>query len=146
MAKSNKAKKFPKHLFLAIVVLLMLGGVYYYFEIYSKEINSVVADNKNQAYTVLENKDSTKYVAVVLYNENVNINSIARSFYKSEVFWPYIYIVNKEVEGVKENPLDIPKGAILKIPRLDNILEGGTMDTTSIYKAKSLADSILHTL
>lgn len=95
-----------------------------------------------EGYTLLENQDSLRYIAVVTYANNVNINTISNTFYKNSIYWPYIFIENKNVEGVQNNPLDIPKGAVLKIPRLSN-RQLDPSDITMVSKVKNLADSIL---
>ena len=149
MAKSRKSKSKrrrnsgTKQIFILFLVLCILGGGYYYLKIYSQEeiVQSPTLDNTAQ-YDILENNDSTNYLAVIIYKKNVSINNIATTFYKYEMFWPYIYMENKDVII---NPLNISKDVVLKIPRLsDKILN--INDTTSIRITKNLADSILYSV
>lgn len=144
MGKSGKSRKkknsSTKQLFILLLVLCILGGGYYYVKIYSREevpLNPTL--DKTAQYSILENKDSTNYLAVIIYKSDVSINNISATFYKDEMFWPYIYIENK---SVILNPLNISKDIVLKIPRLsDKILN--TNDTASVRVTKNLADSIL---
>lgn len=137
--KKNKSN--TKHLLILFLVLCVLAGGYYYLKIYSREeIAKNPTLDKTAQYSILENNDSIKYLAVIIYKENVSINSISSTFYHSEIFWPYIYIENKEVI---KNPLNMGKDVVLKIPRLsDEILN--TNDTASVRITKDLADSILN--
>ncbi len=124
------------------LVFLILGGIYYYVNIYMRDPHTAVVTEHQPEYTLLENKDSVKYAAIVMYTNNVNINTLANTFYKNNIFWPYIFIENQDVEGVKSNPLDIPKGVVLRIPRIsDNMLDPA--NPAAVDKAKHLADSIL---
>lgn len=143
MAKSRKKKRKSgnKQVFILFLVLCILGGGYYYLKIYSQEeiVQSPTLDNTAQ-YDILENNDSTNFLAVIIYRNNISINNISATFYKDEMFWPYIYIENKDVIV---NPLNISKDVVLKIPRLsDKILN--TNDTASVRITKDLADSILN--
>ncbi|MDU1904725.1 MAG: hypothetical protein E6772_08075 [Dysgonomonas sp.] len=145
MAKSKRKSKARSRNFIILILIVgILGGMYYYLEIYMQEPGNMGSSEKQSEYILLENKDSTNYEAIVMYNYNVNINYVAKKFYKSNIFWPYIFIENQDEEAVKRNPLDIPKGVILKIPRLaDNDIN--LIDSASVNKAKQLADSILNT-
>ncbi|PXV61874.1 hypothetical protein CLV62_12429 [Dysgonomonas alginatilytica] len=147
MGKSGKSRKkkrrnsSTRHLFILFIVLCVLAGGYYYLKIYSREevaVNPTL--DKTAQYSILENNDSTQYLAVIIYQDNVSINTIASTFYKNEMFWPYIYIENK---AVIRNPLNMGRDVILKIPRLSDDLIN-VNDTASVRIAKDLADSILN--
>lgn len=143
MSKSRKRKNGRKNLIILVLVLAILAGLYYYINVYMKDPAPLIPPSVNQeGYTLLENQDSLRYIAVVTYANNVNINTISNTFYKNSIYWPYIFIENKNVEGVQNNPLDIPKGAVLKIPRLSN-RQLDPSDITMVSKVKNLADSIL---
>lgn len=146
MGKSGKSRKKKKNsstkqLFILLLVLCILGGGYYYLKIYSHEevVQNPTLDRTAQ-YSILENNDSAQYLAVVIYKSDVSINSISATFYKDEMFWPYIYIENR---NVIVNPLNISKDIVLKIPRLSDKLLN-TKDTVSVRVTKNLADSILN--
>lgn len=145
MAKSGKTRRkknsSTKQLFILFLVLCILAGGYYYLKIYAQEevVQNQTLDHTAQ-YNILENTDSTKYLAVIIYKDNISINNISATFYKDEMFWPYIYMENKDVII---NPLNISKDVVLKIPRLsDKILN--INDTASTRVTKDLADSILN--
>lgn len=144
MGKSKKKSAIPKNLIIILLLAIIIGGGYYYLDFYMKDPAQTTTSTNQSEYIELENNNPDKYIAIVSYNNNVNINSISTTFYKSNIFWPHIFIANKDIEGVKSNPLNIPKGVILKIPRLWNNDSDAT-DTAVINKAKHLADSILNT-
>lgn len=125
------------------MLVLFLGGGYYYLKIYTSDSgqSSAPASNISQ-YTLLENTDSINNMAVVIYNSNVSINTISETFYKSPIYWPYIYLANKKVIN---NPLNIEGDLVLKIPRLSDTLLN-LKDTASVNKTKHLADSILNSV
>lgn len=122
------------------LVLFILAGGYYYLKIYSHEEVAVNPSlDKTAQYSILENTDSTKYIAIIIYKDNVSINTISTTFYKNEMYWPYIYLENK---AAISNPLDMGKDVVLKIPRLsDKFLD--VNDTVNVRITKNLADSIL---
>lgn len=148
MSKSSKRsrKRVYRNFIILGLVFIILGGIYYYVNVYMHDPHSPAGTSEPlPEYTLLENTDSVKYAAIVMYTNNVNINNISNTFYKSNVFWPYIFIENQAAEGVKNNPLDIPKGVVLKILRLPST----TIDPENyeaVEKAKHLADSILNTV
>lgn len=143
-SRRRKKKSSIKQVLILLVVLGFLAGGYYYLMIYSREEGA----NTNQStdhlieYTVLENTDSTKYLTIILYKDNLSINQISETFYKSELLWPYIFIENKEVIV---NPLNMGKDVVLRIPRLSDTLLN-VSDTVSLRKTKNLADSILNSV
>lgn len=144
MSKSKK-KSNLKHLYILLFIIIVLGVSYYYIEKMEKNTpqNYVPAPLKGEEgkpqYTFVENTDSIKYEAIVIYDENVGINDVAKTFYNDEKFWPYIYLENKS-EII--NPLNIEKDTVLRIPRLSYI-SMSIDDPNSIAKTKMIADSIL---
>lgn len=141
-SSKRRRKRFYKNIITLAVVLAILGGIYFYVEIYMRDPQ--VATNPGipqPEYTVLENTDSLNSAEMVIYANNVNINSVAYTFYKSNIFWPYIFLANIDQPSVKDNPLDISAGTILKIPRLS----AGMIDLNNpkaIKTVEALADSI----
>lgn len=144
-SRSSKKKSKLKHVFLLVFVLAFLAGGYYYIEKLEREspqgyvASPLSGEEGKSQYIILENTDSIKYQAIVIYNKDVSINDVAATFYNSNIFWPYIYIENK---SVITNPLDIKKDVILRIPRLSS-KSLSIDDTKSIELAKQLSDSIL---
>lgn len=124
-------------LFLAIFLTLGYKYINYQERHLNKEIYTVEGD-----YVDLEVPDTANYLAVIAYKTDININTISNTFYKSNIFWPYIFIANKDII---DNPLNIPANAILKIPRLsDTILD--LKNTASVKKVHFLGDSILESV
>ncbi|SHF17767.1 LysM peptidoglycan-binding domain-containing protein [Dysgonomonas macrotermitis] len=143
--RSSKKKANLKHIYILLFVVGVLGAGYYYIEKTEKETpqNYIPAPLTGEVgspqYTLVENSDSANYEASVIYNENIGINDVAETFYQNSAFWPYIYLENKDQIT---NPLNIPKGIVLKIPRL-SAKSINIKDDKSINRAKQLADSIL---
>lgn len=141
-SKSKKKKRtirLIKQLLILFVLFVFLGSGYYYITYHEQRGNQMMQNNQTGEYTEVIVDDSTRYETVVIYKNDVNINTIATTFYKSNIFWPYIYIENKDVI---QNPLNIEKDVLIKIPKLPNSLID-LNNTASIEKAKHLADSIL---
>jgi len=128
-----------KQLVLLFILALILGGGYYYIKQYENHPKPSLYNDSKEEYIEVEIQDPLNYKAVVIYKNNVDIHEIAKTFYNSSIFWPYIFIENKEVI---ENPLNIEKEILIKIPLLADSLTD-LSNTASIEKAKILADSIL---
>lgn len=143
-AKRHKRRKRKfKQLIILLFLALFLGGGYYYLRIYTGDASSNnVPRSIEPQYSLAENPDSIKNMAVVIYNNNVSINTISETFYKSDIYWPYIYLANKQIIN---NPLNIEGDLVIKIPRLSPKLLD-LKDTASVNKTKHLADSILNTV
>lgn len=141
-SSKKKSSRLLRQLILLLFLIVFLGGGYYYLKIYIE--NTPPADstlNKAQ-YVTLENNDSIKNLAVIMYNNNVSINTISETFYKSDIFWPYIYLENKQVIY---NPLNIDAEIVLRIPNIPKKLLD-LQDTASINRVKMIADSILNSV
>lgn len=140
--KSRKKSRVLRQFILLLVLMIILGVGYFYLKSYTHETPAVDSSVNRIQYTTLENPDSIKYIATIIYNKNVSINTISETFYKSDIYWPYIYIANKDV---MQNPLNIEADIVLKIPRIsEKILD--QQDTTSVNKVRALADSILNSV
>lgn len=139
MSKRKKKNIIKRNLpILIIIALIAGGGGYYISHIEQKEIEENQIYQTNEAYHSLENQDSTKYVARILINNEVSILTISEKFYKSKIFWPYIFQEN-EIDG---NILNISTGTILNIP----IIASELLDTTKseiVAKLKVVGDSLL---
>ena len=140
---SRKSNRKLRQLIILAILILIIGGGYYYLRVYTYE-PPVTVNNLSDSpqYTLLENKDTLKNKAIVLYHSNVSINTIAETFYKSHIFWPYIYIENKQVI---HNPLNIDAEIVLRIPNIPSRLLD-TQDTASMNRVKHMADSILNSV
>lgn len=143
MGRRKKKNKLKNSIAL-IVIFAIVAGMYYYIEVYSSNTGRAYDDETGQSeYIILENTDSSRYQDLVMYNRNVNINNISKTFYKDSQFWPYIFIANCTIPAVRKNPLDIPKGLVLKIPRLKDT-EKDPNNPFAVERAIELADSILN--
>lgn len=140
---SHKKKKgiFRKNYIATIVIILLLaGGIYYIKEIEDKERYEISLNGgNNEYYKVLENQDTTRYIVnIELSQHNTNILDLSEIFYSNKIFWPYIFQANKKIE----NPLDMPKGTVLLIPKVDSVLLDINSPET-VSRVKSLGNSIL---
>lgn len=144
--KSNKATK--KNLLILFLVFVILGAGYMYVRHYEKDPSMPeITTEAGFDYIILENRDSSKYMEVVMYNNNVNINTVARDFYGDNAFWSYIFLENEKDPAVKANPLDIPKGTVLRLPVVPGLKDGsGNLNPQTVEKARVLADTILSRL
>jgi len=148
MGKRKRRLRVRKNFIILIFVLILLAGGYIFLRYYEKDPAapgpvSVI----NSEYITLENSDTTKYIAVVMYNNNVNINAVANQFYGNMAFWVYIFLANEDNQAVKTNPLDIPHGTILKLPIIPDLrINGNEINPAAVENARILADSILNTL
>lgn len=138
--KSRRRKKLIiKQLIVLLILALILGGTYYYIKKNEKHYNPSLYSDSDEEYLEVDIQDSLKYKVVVIYKKNIDINEIAKTFYNSSIFWPYIFIENKDVIT---NPLNIEKDMLIKIPRLADSLTD-LSNTASIERVKFLSDSIL---
>lgn len=144
--KSSRATR--KNLLILFLVFVILGAGYMYIRYYETDPSMPdVATDAGPDYIILENRDSVKYMEVVMYNNNVNINTVAHDFYGDNAFWSYIFLENEKDPAVKANPLDIPKGTVLRLPHVSGLKNGdGSLNSNSVEKAKVLADTILSRL
>lgn len=150
MSKSKKKsnRNLRKNLLILALVFIILGAGYIYVKHYEEDPSAITIANENLPdYITLENNDSLKYMTVVMYNNNVNINTVANTFYGNTAFWPYIFIENEKDPGVKANPLEIPKNTVLRLPHIPGLKNrDGNINPQAIEKAKELGDSLLSRL
>lgn len=139
--KNRRSSGGRKHLIILFFVLLLLAAGYYYLRIYSHEappqanIHTMDVD-----YTELENNSPDQYISIVVYNTETDLLYISKSFYKSDLFWPYIFLANKPNIN---NPLFIPRDVIIKIPKL-TASELNIEDPANVKRVSVMADSILN--
>jgi len=141
MSKRKKKRNIlKKNLPTLIIILLLAGAGYFYIDhIEQKEIKENEIYQSKEAYHLLENKDSVKYLANILIETESSILDLSDKFYKSKMFWPYIFEENE----IKDNILNIQTGAILRIPRIPAEL----LDTTNaqiVNDIRILGDSLLN--
>ena len=150
MSKSKKksSRATRKNMLILVLVFIILGAGYTYIKYYEKDPSApVVYTDAGPEYIILENTDSVKYVDIVMYNNNVNINTVAHTFYGNNIFWSYIFVANEKEPGVVSNPLDIPKGTVIRLPRISGLKNrDGQLAPEAVEKAKALSDTILNRL
>lgn len=137
----RKTRRIIKQIILLIFLAVFLGLGYYYINYYEKHSSHTLYENDGD-YVEVEASDSLDYLAVVVYKNDANINTIANTFYKNSIFWPYIFIENKDVIN---NPLNIDANVIIKIPKLSPTLLD-LKNTASIKRVQFLGDSILESV
>lgn len=132
--KKAKPKKIKLLLFLLFIIAAFAAGYVYTLEDSKETPPKVVRDAE---FMTVENPDSTKYKTVVSPLNHVEILTVSRIFYGDEAYWSYILQANPEID----NLLNIPTGAVIKIPKIDSL---GTEN--SLAKAKLLGDKLLSSL
>lgn len=119
----------------SIIILLLIFGLYKFITYEPAQATSTQTKEDLQL-TSLENPDSAQFLDVIMSESRMNIIILADKFYGNSGYWPYIFEENKEVI---QNPLDIQKNTILRIPRIDSIL----VEKNGLKEAKRIGDSIL---
>lgn len=147
MARSRGKRKKPfflrRNVIILFIVIFIVIGIWLFIRDVDKqefsenrEINQEVVDGM---YRNLENLDSVSYKANIMVEETTSILQLSKKFYGDEVFWPYIFIVNTDIENI----LDIQPGTIIKIPHVSPHLINKSYKE-SIVRAELLADSLLN--
>lgn len=98
------------------------------------ETEPVIQIHSDIEFTEVQNPDTTKYITVISPTKPLDILAVSKHFYGHEEYWSYIYKDNK-----LEDLLNIPKGVVIKIPRIDSIGK-----KNSLAKAKLLGDNLLN--
>lgn len=121
----------------AIIIIIVL--LYYFFSLQTDaDKNAAVVGEFTQSFKEIASNDSNYSCQIEVLNES-NIMRISLRYLGAEVFWGYIFDVN---EDVIDDPLNIKKGTVLNIPKLDPALINKN-DPISVEKAKDLASTIL---
>ncbi len=141
----KKKKVFTKNVVATLIIIVLLTGGYLYIR--EAEINDFkrppVINNDHEhreLYYILENRDTANFLEYIILEKNTNILELSKIFYGNEVYWSYIYLKNNKNIS---NPLDIPKGTALNIPRVDSELIDQTNPAT-LERATVVGDSILN--
>lgn len=139
MSKRKRKGFFRRNYIAILFIVLLIGGVFYYInDIEKKEIIENTPPHSASTYQMLENRDSVTYQANILLEENMSILKLSQLFYGNEIFWPYIFQSNHEIDNI----LDLPKSVVLKIPRVNKDLID-INNKESVDHARKLADSLL---
>jgi hypothetical protein len=124
---------------LAIVIALLAGFYYYKKHVIDPEDQSVHNSTaSNEPFHILENSDTLRYLESIELGKPMSIMDVSLTFYKNKIFWPYIYRENKNID----NPLNMPKGTILNIPKVkESLLE---FTEANVEHVGFIGDSILN--
>ena len=140
--RSSRNKKEIKRNYIALIVIIaiLVSGIYYIKEIEKNEAyESAKNAPSNELYHVLENNDTINNIKRIELGKNMNILDISQIFYQDKIFWPYIIKLNQHIT----NPLDIPKGTIITVPKVDaEFLDLNA--TENVARVKTIGDSILN--
>ncbi|MDH6356034.1 hypothetical protein M2132_002388 [Dysgonomonas sp. PH5-45] len=132
---SNNKQKKRVAIIGTIVILLLVFGLYKYIT-YEPAQAAPVQTKEGLQLISLENPDSAQFLDVIMSEQRMNIIILADKFYGNSAYWPYVFEINKESI---QNPLDIPKNTVLRIPRIDSVLA----EKDGLEEVKRLGDSIL---
>lgn len=145
MSRRKKKKPFflRRNIISLFVVILIVAGILLYIrDVDHKEVIEN-QENSNELvdgiYHSLENTDSTNYIANIIIEENTDILKLSNKFYGDEIFWPYIFLANSDIDNI----LNIDIGTIIKIPKVSSHLINKTYKE-SVIKAQMLGDSLLN--
>jgi len=140
-SEGRRRKRSKKNLYaLLAIVLILICGYLYVADMDENNMHSGQNEVINKdGYYYSENPDSTRFLAKIVIDRNFNIIDLSKIFYKSEIFWPYIFEVNPRLP----NPLNIEKGTVVFIPKVQPSLLDPN-DEENKMKVKQLGDSILN--
>lgn len=138
--KRNEKEKISKNIkiiSLFLITIIAVIGILYVLYIYPKQKEVKVL--YRPTYTEMENKDTINFSHIIVADSNLDFVSLSKIYFGYEEFWPYIYKAN---ENEISSPLEIPVGAIIKIPRIDQKLID-INNKQSVDSAKMLGNEIL---
>ena len=128
-------------IFIALLVLIAIIGIGYLFFENAKINNSNKQETITQTPVTFEElavTDSTNLSYMVIPNKYVSLEYIANHYYGNELFWPYIYVENKDF---MTSSTIVSAGSIVKIPKLIiNLIDYN--DGSTIRDAQILGDEI----
>ena len=139
MSRRKRKGFFRRNLLAIITIAIAIGAVLFYINDIEK--SEAVENNlfkPNAPYHILENPDSSRYIANILIDEDISILKLSDIFYKNEAFWPYILMENSILNN---NILALSKGMIVRIPKLPtSILNMDAQEQGA--RLKELSDSL----
>lgn len=138
---SKRRKSFLRRNYKSIIIVLSIVAFAIYYirdQDHKDTMENKALFSSESPYQLLENNDSVRFMANIVLSENRSILQIANDYYKKDVFWPYIFNSNPNLNDI----LNLKTGTILKLPRLSTTLTD-TLNPKSIQIAKQLGDSIL---
>ncbi len=137
----SRKKNRISHIKLGIISAILLVGVlgFIYFN-YTPKQNDIPRHNYFAEYSEIENTDTSRFLRIIEAESNIDFLILAKKYYTSEIFWPYIYQANQE--SVPDSFI-IKTGTVIKIPKIDkNLID--LSNEQSIDIAKRLAYEIIN--
>lgn len=119
-----------------LAILLVVSIAYIVLSSNSSKPNE--RNHSEMGFSEIENKDTLAFHRVIIPQVDVSMQYISRIYYGDEIYWPYIYMANKDAANKK---LVVRGGTSIRIPRV-------VVDLASVYDgsvetdAKSLAKDI----
>ncbi len=134
---ANRKMNLIKTCIIALAILLLASVGYI-----AISGSSDVPDEKElreTGFREVKNTDTLAFNKIVIPQVDVSIQYIARIYYGSDVYWPYIFIANKEAANKN---MVVRGGTKIRIPRVAVDL-AGLHDGTVHNSVKSLAKDII---
>lgn len=97
-------------------------------------------DLRESGFKEIENTDTLAFNKIIVPQVDVSYQYIARIYYGDEIYWPYIFIANKDASSKN---FVIRGGTTIRIPRISVDLAGLNDGTVQAF-AKSLATDIIY--
>ncbi|MFV0467324.1 MAG: HU family DNA-binding protein [Dysgonomonas sp.] len=134
-------KRSLKNISIVTILVIIFAVVFYFFFVSGNAQQSPPNKMSDKAllYKETVNNDTAHYASVIETTSDINILRISSQYYGNEIFWGYIFEANKDVIN---DPLNIKKGTILKIPKMSAELINDA-NKLSLQKAKDLSAKIL---
>lgn len=120
---------------LAILLLVSIG----YIAISGASDKPDEKELRESGFQELENTDTLAFNKVVVPQVDVSIQYISRMYYGDDVYWPYIFMANKDAVN---KMMVVRGGTKIRIPRISVDL-AGLHDGTVQSSVKSLAKDII---
>lgn len=139
MSRRKRKSFFRRNLVAIITIAITISAVLYYIN--DVEQSESIENNQfksSEPYHILENPDTSRYIANILIDEDISILKLSSIFYKNEAFWPYILMENTILH---DNILALNKGSIMLIPKLPLEILSMEVQEQNI-RLKELSDSL----
>lgn len=134
ITKSKRKLNLVKTCVISLIILIIITISYFAIN----PMNGQKHKELNINFIQLINTDPDNYSQIVLTDTTVSLQVISKFYYGDEVFWPYIYMANKDII---RNILEIQAGSIIRIPKFEVDL-AELQNGNAALKAKQLGDKI----
>jgi len=137
----GKIKRTNKTILIAglmvLAIILGIAGLIYFVKFTSSDkrggTETVVTQiNQSGSFREIVNNDEQHYSCVIVAQSDLSLKYLAEVFYGKELFWPYIYVANRNIVNSK---LTIEVNSIIRIPKITVDLVGytrGDMDADAV--------------